>query len=149
MEQMIRQAIQNYGKYESEAKMQEQWLKSFKDPLRQKRLNLLEMKLAILDCWFGLLNEDERYVVRRHLIDEIEWARIDYEFRERWGDAYGKTDRTLQKYQTNALNKILAFCVAHIEVVAPAFSDLLNDKEGGRTDLIQMIPSNAPGEVSD
>ena len=56
-----------------------------------------------------LLTEDESFVIRRHLFDGIDIPRIAIEYRERWGEEFGKTDRTIKTYQKKALQKIAAF----------------------------------------
>ena len=55
-----------------------------------------------------VLNEDEEFVIRRHLIDEVSWPRLEAEHIEKWKE-YGKNRRTLMRYQKNALMKIQRF----------------------------------------
>lgn len=56
-----------------------------------------------------LLTEDERFVIQRHLIDGIDIPRIVIEYKERWGNEYEKTERTIKSYQRKALKKIARF----------------------------------------
>lgn len=65
-------------------------------------------KNDIVRSWLSLLSEDEAYVVQRHLIDGITWPRVWIEFCERWKE-YGKCERTLMRYQNNAIQKIMYF----------------------------------------
>lgn len=55
-----------------------------------------------------VLNEDEKFVIRRHLIDEVSWPRLEAEHIVKWKE-YGKNRRTLMRYQKNALMKIQRF----------------------------------------
>lgn len=69
----------------------------------------IDSQLANIESWLTLLSEDERYVIQRHLIDGIDIPRVAIEYRERWGDDYAKTDRTIKSYQRRALQKIARF----------------------------------------
>ncbi len=53
------------------------------------------------------LPEGEAFVIKRHLIDGIDWMRIVKEYTEKWGDELDKTERTFQGYQQKALRKIV------------------------------------------
>lgn len=74
-----------------------------------ERLAFLEKQLHTIEVWMGLLTEDEAFVIRRHLFDGIDVPRIAIEYRERWGEEYGKTERTIKTYQRRALAKIENF----------------------------------------
>lgn len=76
---------------------------------QKERWTFLSNQLHCIDTWMSLLSEDEAYVVQRHLIDGIDIPRIAIEYRERWGEEYGKTDRTIKSYQRRALEKIDMF----------------------------------------
>ncbi len=73
----------------------------------RERLILLERQLMYLDSMLSLLTEDEAFVIKRHLIDGIDWMRIVKEYTEKWGDELDKTERTFQGYQQKALRKIV------------------------------------------
>ena len=75
----------------------------------KSRLIEIEGCLSDINSWLTLLSEDERYVIQRHLIDGIDIPRIAIEYRERWGDEYAKTERTIKSYQNKALQKIERF----------------------------------------
>lgn len=75
----------------------------------KSRLIEIEGCLSDINSWLTLLSEDERYVIQRHLIDGIDIPRIAIEYRERWGDEYAKTERTIKSYQKKALQKIERF----------------------------------------
>jgi len=65
--------------------------------------------LLRIDTWLTLLSEDESYVIQRHLIDGVDIPRIVVEYRERWGEEFAKTERTIKTYQRRALEKIQRF----------------------------------------
>ena len=73
-----------------------------------QRLFELKVRTQRVRSWMLVLNEDEDFVIRRHLIDEVSWPRLEAEHIEKWKE-YGKNRRTLMRYQKNALMKIQRF----------------------------------------
>ena len=67
-----------------------------------QRLFELKVRTQRVRSWMLVLNEDEEFVIRRHLIDEVSWPRLEAEHIEKWKE-YGKNRRTLMRYQKNAL----------------------------------------------
>ena len=98
-------------------------LQGAKESAKAARLKQLNKWLTFIDGWLLLLSEDESFVVRRHLIDEIDWPRVTLEYEKIWGKAYAKSERTLRGYQQNALQKIVKFIAEH--------EDILIDFEAG------------------
>jgi len=75
-----------------------------------KRMFLLAKQCSMVETWLAMLSEDESYVLKRHLIDELDFKRVEVEYRERWGE-FAKTDRTLRRYQRTAIQKIQRFMI--------------------------------------
>ena len=75
---------------------------------QKERLLELRSQNEMVTNWLSILNEDEMYVVRRHLIDGISWGRLEVEHYNLWKE-YGKNRRTLMRYQHNALERIQRF----------------------------------------
>lgn len=108
----IKQTLLKRRDYEAESRFLKQYLNDYrhKDTVNQKeRLSYLEEQLHNISVWMELLTEDEAFVIKRHLFDGIDVPRIAIEYRERWGDEFGKTERTIKTYQRRALQKIAAF----------------------------------------
>lgn len=84
---------------------------------KANRLAQLNRWIAVVDGWLLLLTEDEAFVVKRHLIDRIDWPRVTLEYEKLWGAAFAKSERTLRSYQQNALAKIVAFIADHTEML--------------------------------
>ena len=76
------------------------------------RVAKIDRQLSMMSIWLNLLNEDEAFVIQRHLIDGVDLPRVAVEYAEKWGDDHAKTDRTLKTYQRKALAKIHKFVVA-------------------------------------
>lgn len=84
---------------------------------RSIRINQLNRWIAIIDGWMMLLTEDEAFVVKRHLIDGIDWPRVTLEYERLWGQSFAKAERTLRSYQQNALAKIVQFIADHTDML--------------------------------
>lgn len=130
MEELIRKVLSQYMSYVSEVELYERWLMSRESPEIRDALTLLQMKITTVQSWFNLLNTDERFVVQKHLIEELEWPRVAFAFTEKWKGEFNRTERTLLHYQATALKKIIDFSTAHIEITTALFGDML----AGNTD---------------
>lgn len=73
-----------------------------------ERLNFLAERCEMVEEWLDMLPDDKVFVIQRHLIDEVDFKRIEIEHAERWHE-YGKSERTLKRYQKNALEKIIKY----------------------------------------
>lgn len=124
MEELIRKVLGHYSGYVAEAALYERWLDARENPDIRDALTLLQMKITTVQSWFSLLNADERFVVQKHLIEELEWPRVAFEFAERWKREFTRTERWLNHHQANAIKKIANFCLAHEEIVLSLFGDL-------------------------
>lgn len=123
MEQLVRSVICKYKDYQAEASLYEKWLAQIDDPDTRNRFVLLELKIAAVHSWMDLLNIDEKFVIQKHLIEEMEWPRVVFEYRERWKCEFARTERSLQIYQANALAKIAEFAEKNSEITLKLFGD--------------------------
>lgn len=76
---------------------------------KSKRLHHLERKIKFVDSLLMVVNEDQAYVLRRHLIDGVDWPRVTASYNEVWGPEHTKGERTLKVYQQKGLAEILKF----------------------------------------
>ena len=127
MEELIRRALNHYSGYIAEAELYDRWLATRENPDVRDALILLQMKITTIQSWFNLLNADERFVVQKHLVEELEWARVAFAFEEQWKGAFTRTERTLVQYQTRALAKISRFSESHREIILPLFGYLTEE----------------------
>ncbi len=112
MTELIKDTLMKKRDYEAEYRFLKFHLENTRNKdnaIQQERLSFLEKQLHNIEVWMELLTEDEAFVVRRHLFDGIDIPRIAIEYRERWGEEYGKTERTIKTYQRRALQKIAGF----------------------------------------
>ena len=86
------------------------------------RMNAVDQRLVLINTWLHILSEDEKYVICRHLVDGIDWPRINVEYRQRWGEEQGKSERSLKSYQRKAIQKIVRFVESQKEFL-PALTE--------------------------
>ena len=125
-DEIIRRALNKYRVFLAEAEVLRRQMDTTTDPSKRKQLELLEMKVTVLHCWLQLLNEDERFVVQKHIIDALDWPRVAHAFAERWDHEFIRTERSLQQYQKNAMDKMIAFSKEHLDVILPLFENELD-----------------------
>lgn len=124
MEEFVRKILGKYLSFVSEKEMYVRWLDMRENKEVREQLAVVEMKVAMIQSWFNLLNSDERFVIERHLIDELEWPRVAFSFTERWKGEFSRAERTLIGYQASGLAKITDFVDRHREMVMALFGDL-------------------------
>ena len=66
----------------------------------------LERKIMMINGMLLVLSVNEEFVVRRHIIDQLDWPQILNEYIDLWGKESEKSIRSLQICQTKALKKI-------------------------------------------
>ena len=128
MEEFVRTVLSKYLAFVSEKEMYEHWLSIRENPEVREALMIVNMKVAMINSWFNLLNSDECFVIKKHLIEELEWPRVSFSFTELWKGEFTRTERTLVAYQASGLKKIVRFCEDHRAMVTGLFDDLIKDK---------------------
>lgn len=76
---------------------------------KEERLEQISRILKMLEAWMGLLTADERYVVKRHLVDGIDWSRVVYEYNTKLLRPVKKSRSSLRRMQTTAIAKAARF----------------------------------------
>lgn len=129
MDDLVRTILSKYLSFLAEKQMYERWLSMRENAEVRESLVLVAMKVAMIQSWFELLNNDERFVIEKHLIDELEWPRVAFSFTEKWKGEFTRAERTLISYQASGLAKIINFAENHKAMVMTLFGDLCNDSE--------------------
>ena len=73
---------------------------------KDDRMEQLSRTLEMLEEWMRLLTADERYVIKRHLVDEIDWSRIVYEYNNKLLRPESKSRSSLRRMQSRAIEKM-------------------------------------------
>ena len=129
MEKLIRTVLSKYTGYVAEAELYERWLSARDNTEMRGALTFLELKIAAINSWLTLLNADEKFVIQKHLIEELEWQRVAFVFAERWKQEFNRTERSLSQYQATALRKIASFSEDHRDIIMILFSDELAEMD--------------------
>lgn len=82
--------------------------------MTNENVELLKSKVAMIDAWIEMLPADYAYVVKRHLVDGVEWEFVTFEYQKIWGYENARSTRTLKRFQTKALDIIEAYVNRHI-----------------------------------
>lgn len=83
--------------------------------MEKEYCNLVFIK-NVIECWLELLPDDERFLVQKHLIQGLDWAKVIVEYNERWGIMNGRAERTLKRIQARAIKRILN-CMCEIDAL--------------------------------
>lgn len=121
MEIFVRRVLEQYPSYLAEKRTYDHWLSIRENKEARDAMVLVDMKIAIVESWFELLNSDERFVIEQHILQNLEWPRVAFSFSERWKGEFTRAERTLVAYQASGLSKIVRFCEAHLNMVATLF----------------------------
>lgn len=106
----IQQEIRSYKKNcATQRKLEADLLTADENVLaRKEQLSHYQMRKQMIENWLSLLNDDERFVIERHLIDEVVWSQLEEEYAART-NTFPKVRRTLMRYQNRAFEKIHRF----------------------------------------
>jgi len=124
VETLVRNAICQYKTYVAEAEILKKCLEFSEEPETQAKLGTAEAKVTVVDAWMKILSADEKFVIQKHLIEQIEWARVAFEYQQRWQREFARTERSLQIYQADGLRKIAKFANKYREMTLRLFSDI-------------------------
>lgn len=80
MEEFVRKVLSRYTSFVSEKQLYERWLDMRENSDVRDALVMTDMKITMIQSWFNLLNADERFVIEKHLLDELEWPRVAFSF---------------------------------------------------------------------
>lgn len=113
MEEFVRNMLISYPDLEAEKTLFAHEMQNSEDPQVHKNYQDVVRRIEIINSWLRLLTYDERFVVEKHLFDKIEWSRIALAFENEWKGQFFRTERTLVRYQANAIKKIVVFIEKH------------------------------------
>lgn len=63
----------------------------------------------VITSAIGILNERERFIIDVHLIDQRTWGDTTEKFENQYGIANSRSERTLKRIQSQAIQKLLKF----------------------------------------
>ena len=127
MEEFVRKVLSRYTSFVSEKQLYERWFDMRENSDVRDALVMTDMKITMIQSWFNLLNADKRFVIEKHLLDELEWPRVAFSFTKKWDGEFTRTERSLVAYQACGLKKIISFVEAHRDMVMALFGDIYEE----------------------
>lgn len=121
---LVRKALEGYNSLSASVAFEGKYPSTKPDEQSSANLEVLEQRMAMIQCWLRLLSADERFVVQKHLIEGLDWARVHYAFNEYWGGDFVRSERALAYYQASALKKICEFCKKYADTTFHLFDEL-------------------------
>ncbi len=86
----------------------------------KKNLQRLKLEAAIVESCVCALTAEERFIIKTHMIDGLDWSRTIVEMEGKWTKEFGRDGRTLKQKQQNALVKLVGLFNSWFEqTVAP------------------------------
>ena len=83
----------------------------------ERHSDQLLLKKETVESWLQLLTTEELFLVRTHLIQGLDWAKTIVEHERMWGIMNGRSERTLKRIQSKAVDRIVA-CMNQIELLS-------------------------------
>ena len=87
-------------------------------PEMAERITALQRELMLIDGLFAALSENEAFVIRHHLMEELDWPQTMVLFARKWGVEAEKSLRSMKALQEKGLRKLLAFSITELTVTA-------------------------------
>lgn len=78
-------------------------------PELSARMRRIKAMQEAIDSFYNLLNENERFVVKRHFVDGVDWDCLLTEMARQWGEANMRSKRSLINYQNRAFQKMARY----------------------------------------
>lgn len=105
----VRKLFKQRGEIEMELKVrQAQYYGREAEPPPEimERIMALQRQLMMIDGLFAALSENEAFVIRHHLMEELDWSQTMALFTQKWGTETEKSLRTMKALQEKGLRKI-------------------------------------------
>ena len=75
----------------------------------KNEINQLELYIEIIRSCLHILTAEERFIIQLHLIQQFNWRQRLALYEQHSGKSCCKSDRTLKRIQSTAINKITRF----------------------------------------
>ena len=79
---------------------------------RAERTEQIHRLLTLLEKWMRQLTIDERYIVKRYLVDNLRWRQLVCEYNTKLGRPCSKSLSSLRKIQSRAIQKLAQYAQA-------------------------------------
>ncbi len=122
MEQLIRQALNDYSRIKAEIAMFERHLEGRENAEMRGALALREIQMGAIESWFRLLDADEKAALRLSLCEgkDNERGLVG----KKWAQGLLRAGVSPWKVRESAVEKIVQFANTCRELTAAIFADL-------------------------
>ncbi len=79
---------------------------------RAERTEQIHQLLTLLEKWMRQLTIDERYIVKRHLVDNLRWRQLVCEYNTKLRRPCSKSLSSLRRIQSRAIQKLAQYAQA-------------------------------------
>jgi len=86
-------------------------------PEMTTRIMALQRELMMIDGLFAALSENEAFVIRHHLMEELDWPQTIVLFAQKWGVEAEKSLRSMKALQEKGLRKVARLLNSRIDDV--------------------------------
>lgn len=76
---------------------------------QQKQIALLDELLNMIDSWMDILTDEERFVIKRHIMDGLPWECVLYEYNHVLNQTNTKSYSSLRRIQNKALERMICY----------------------------------------
>ncbi len=73
---------------------------------KKKKLQLFREAITAL---YSTLNENERFVIQRHFVQQIDWDCLSEEFVQKWGEKNLRSKRSFMNLQSSGFKKMAMY----------------------------------------
>ncbi len=94
-------------------------------------MNALQSRINAIDIWVSFLPASQAFVIKRHLMDGLDWMQVKQEFKEKWGPDCARDERTLKRYQQKGIRTIESFVTLHYTTYAYLWMETDDDSTRG------------------
>lgn len=106
-------------------------------------LGMLTTRINRIKSWMAMLPENEAYVVKRRLVDGLEWEQIVREYQRLWGGEKEPVVKILGAQQRGALQRIEWFVMEHSQWYVDFLE--LDEEDASTGDDRQRVPWQSCG----
>lgn len=108
-----------------EAELKSLLLKQCENDVLTEHMKTLQARIEAVDIWLSFIPAAQAYVIKKHLVDGLDWTQVTQEYNAKWGGDCTRHERTLERYQQRGLRTIQAFVELHYS----SYAYMLNTKK--------------------
>ena len=105
----VKKMLVSYKQLSAKVEIWKECLILFDDSEIRLECQKASLQLKIINQYLGLLKEPHKFILETHLINQYIWSETLELFEEKWGMLNCRSERTLKRMQSEAIQEILDF----------------------------------------